>query len=255
MILHKKLQHSAVAITLEEFCQKCQQLGPIARVSDYEKVIPLLAQLKQNKQLLVDFFLAEIASDWQLQQRNSYSVQSFFLASNDLFEIRMNCWPSLKDCNYDRAQFMKDNFYLLAHDHNYHFITLGLHGPGYVTDIFEYDINRVDHNNCVGQDVEMDYTGRFNLADGDIMIYEANKHIHIQYPPDEMSISINIVPHQPKRFEQYEFDLKNSKIIRPIVNDSSHEILRSIISSLEHQALSKEYDYYLTNSNSMIDSA
>lgn len=103
-------------------------------------------------------------------------------------------------------------FFLRAHDHNFAFLTVGYLNDGYTTEIWEYDNEKV-----VGypdEKVDLHFLERTTLPQGKAMIYQESRDIHAQYPPNEYSISLNIILNSfnTLRKEQYYFDLKNQKI-------------------------------------------
>ena len=102
----------------------------------------------------------------------------------------------------------QDQFsYNIAHDHNFSFLTVGYLGPGYETDIYEYDYDSVE--GYVGEKVEMQFLEKVRFAAGMAMYYRASRDLHIQHPPSEMTIPLNLLiqPPEVRLREQYEFDL------------------------------------------------
>jgi hypothetical protein len=137
----------------------------------------------------------------------NYSPNSFLLspAHEDVI-IRANVWrPLCKDPG--RREFEAHLFaYHRAHDHNFSFLTVGHFGPGYETDLYIYD--RQGFEGYIGERVRLELKGRATLTPGKVMLYEAAKDIHTQYPPPSVSVSLNlvVVTDENRIGDQYFFD-------------------------------------------------
>lgn len=177
-------------------------------------------------------FLAEIAlADLKAQARkdapaNPYSSQVIMLArpEGDYF-LRANIWPAASDPMV-RASAFSPFFYGLAHDHNFDFLTLGYHGPGYWSDYYEYDYGAVA--GVVGEPVDLRLTGRRRLEPGAIMHYRAHFDVHRQLPPDALSVSINIMRMTPAQdwMDQYLFDADAGRVAGVIGGGANAALLR-----------------------------
>lgn len=105
--------------------------------------------------------------------------------------IRANVWRPLCE-DVGRREFEANLFaYHRAHDHNFSFLTVGHFGPGYMTDIYTYD--RQGFEGYVGERVRLKLVERTMLTAGKVMLYEAGKDIHTQYPPAAVSVSLNLI--------------------------------------------------------------
>ncbi len=141
------------------------------------------------------------------------SAQAILLGRRKDFYVRANLWPSASDVGSGRMY--QDQFsYHIAHDHNFSFLTVGYLGPGYETDIYEYDYDRVE--GYVGEPVEMRFLEKVRFAAGMAMYYRASRDLHIQYPPSATTITLNllIAPPEVRLREQFEFDLATRTIAR-----------------------------------------
>ncbi|RMH36860.1 MAG: hypothetical protein D6694_13515 [Gammaproteobacteria bacterium] len=103
--------------------------------------------------------------------------------------------------------------YGLPHDHNFSFLTVGHFGSGYRTIIYEYDASKVSGE--IGEKVDVNFSEDTTLSNGKVMYFRAGKDIHIQFPPEEFSVSLNMIP-TPKSLSfrpQYIFDIEAGRII------------------------------------------
>jgi hypothetical protein len=98
-----------------------------------------------------------------------------------------------------------------AHDHNFDFYTCGCFGPGYSTDIYEYDPDSVV--GLPGEPVKLTFLERTSLPEGKVMFYRASRDVHVQLPPPSLSVSFNLIlspPAKPRR--QFDFCLATGRI-------------------------------------------
>src|SRR5262249_50680818 len=100
--------------------------------------------------------------------------------------------------------------YQIPHDHNFSFLTVGYWGAGYETAIYEYDRSRVSGR--AGEPVQLSFLERTTLPRGKVMFYRALTDVHCQEPPEEFSISLNLVLPLAEPEEQLFFDLDSSTV-------------------------------------------
>jgi hypothetical protein len=180
----------------------------------------LLAGLSANRSFLADRVMAELKASYERQlDDNRYSAQVLLLhRSGRRFFLRANLWPAHRDYAY-AASGPAAFSYEVPHDHNFNFLTIGHLGPGYVSDYYDYDAEAVD--GCEGETMKLTFTERSALSEGKVMLYRAHRDIHSQYPPDSLSISLNIMEegaHVPWR-DQYIVDLARGTIAkRPTIS-------------------------------------
>jgi hypothetical protein len=141
------------------------------------------------------------------------------------FFVRANIWlPKLADEVHQKSE-QTLYAYELPHDHNFHFVTVGYYGDGYRTDLYSYDIDKV--TGYLGEHIEIESLGPKTLGPGDIMVYKANADIHVQYQPDSLSVSLNMIPlSNPHIFEspQFVFDVENKTICAGVSDQVSSRI-------------------------------
>jgi hypothetical protein len=187
-----------------------------------------LRRLGANRDFLGDMLVAELAARHDKgEERNFYGPQVVMLAPPDGgdFFMRANIWPS-EDEYMMRASGGASFVYGFPHDHNFDFLTLGYHGPGYWSDYYEYDFESVV--GWQGEPVALRFVERSRLEEGKIMQYRAHRDVHAQLPADALSVSINIM-HAAGALgwmDQYNIDVEQGRIGRIVSNGSSETFLR-----------------------------
>jgi hypothetical protein len=141
------------------------------------------------------------------------TVHAAGLGPKGSFIVRSGVWtPSLTaDLRAKKVQDKVFSF-VTPHDHNFSLLTIGYHGPGYSTEVYEYDRKSVVGEN--GELVSLKYLETTTLSKGRILYFRPCCDIHAQFHPVEISISLNLIGQSPDitSIPQYEFDVKNSKI-------------------------------------------
>lgn len=197
-----------------------------------------LRRLGNNAGFLGDLLLQNLASRHREEGSDqAYGPQSIVLSSHrgDCF-LRANIWPG-KDDTMLQASGNSTFLYDMAHDHNFHFLTLGYFGPGYWSDYYEYDYSQV--SGFAGEPVSLIPKGRQRLDPGKLMLYRAHHDVHRQLPADAMSVSLNIMHTDPIMgwMDQYRFDV-DAGTIGGIVNSGSTEaFLRIAVAMGTEEAL------------------
>jgi hypothetical protein len=186
---------------------------------------PALRKLANNRRFLGDLVIDELKDHCSTQnERNHYNSQVILLdGASSKFLLRANFWPAEGDgvmVNSGRDPF----FYGLPHDHNFSFLTVGYLGPGYWSDYYEYDYGAVA--GVPGEEVELRFVERSRLSPGKVLLYRRSVDVHSQLPPDDLSVSLNILALSPaSEFrEQYSFDTGRSTVAR-VINASALETL------------------------------
>lgn len=187
---------------------------------------PLLKGLAANRRFLADIAVAELKDRCGRQAReNRYSSQVVMLhRASEKYFIRANFWPSPKDSVF-KASGNSPFFYHVPHDHNFSFLTVGYLGPGYWSEYYEYDYEKVV--GLSGEKVDLRFVEKSKLDQGKVMLYRAHRDVHNQLPADEMSVSINIMeasPHLPF-LSQYRFDPAKCEIAGILTRTSSEALL------------------------------
>ena len=209
------------SITLEELVERLDaKLDPRCHDSMLACADDLKA-LANNRSFLSDIVVRELKDIAAMQKLNNYSPQVIVLhlAPRKSYFLRANIWPSLKD-NVMRASGESAFFYHKPHDHNFNFLTVGYHGPGYWSDYYEYDYDKVA--GYPGESMGLRFVERSALTQGKVMLYRAFVDVHDQLPPDELSISLNIMENTLRSIvtDQYAVDTVQGTVKR-IINRNS----------------------------------
>ena len=209
-------------VSLDELIDHVQTHVDLRDVDSICSVAPLLRGLANDRQLVVSRLNRQVRE--LFRGETIPSAQVIFLGKGRDFFLRANIWPSLADLSSGRVY--QDQFaYNLAHDHNYSFMTVGYHGPGYITELYEYDNSTVVGR--VGETVELRFVQRVQFRAGMVMLYEAGRDVHTQLPPDEMSITLNLMISTPevRLRDQYFFDVQRGSLLDyPVESDGSRRV-------------------------------
>lgn len=226
----------APALDLEEVTARLDESGvdltdeaSIAHCSD------LLAGLARNPDFLADRVIAALKASYTDQlELNRYTAQVFLLHRSPRgFYLRANMWPSERDAAF-AASGPAAFSYGVPHDHNFHFLTIGYFGPGYISDYYDHDPEAVDGRLC--EQLDLKFVERSSLSEGKMMLYRAHRDIHSQLPPESLSVSLNIMDegdHVPWR-DQYIVDLEHGTIAKRPTLTSGEMLLRCAVHLTEN---------------------
>ena len=186
-----------------------------------------LKRLGNNRAFLGDMLLAELADRHRADEiASSYGAQSIMLSPlGGEYYMRANIWPS-RDEHMFRASGGDTFVYELPHDHNFDFLTVGYFGPGYWSDYWEFDYEAVD--GAIGEPAGLRYVERSRLELGKVMHYRAHRDVHSQFPPDALSVSLNIMHAGGAQgwLDQYRFDVERGEIAGVLSTGGSEVFLR-----------------------------
>jgi hypothetical protein len=186
----------------------------------------LLKGLGNNRRFLTDIALAELKERCRRQTReNRYSAQVIMIhRASEKYFIRANFWPSERD-SIVKSSGTSPFFYHVPHDHNFSFLTVGYMGPGYWSEYYEYDHDKVV--GYTGEKVDLRFVERSRLEQGKVMLYRAHRDVHNQLPADEMSISLNIMEASPSQpfLSQYRFDVNKCEVAGILTKTSTEALL------------------------------
>lgn len=184
------------AITLGELVERLDvDLDPRSHDSMIAAADDLKA-LANNRIVLADIVAKELkelaTTEPGERQDDQYTPQVIMLHMhpNKNYFIRANIWPSPQDAIM-KASGPDLFFYHKPHDHNFNFLTVGYHGPGYWSDYYLYDNDRIA--GYPGEPMGLRFVERSALTQGKVMLYRSGIDIHDQLPADELSISFNIM--------------------------------------------------------------
>lgn len=198
---------------LDEFVEHARQnIDVYDRESVLENAWALRA-LANNRHFVLDAYHSELSAIVSNTSANGNQPQSLALHIERDFYVRANIWLPIEVGKRTEKFEKKLYAYDLPHDHNFDFLTVGYFGSGYKTDIYTYD-----HSLCegvLGERVHVKYQGEYQLRPGRVISFFGGQDIHVQYVPEEISVSLNFLCHNPQAAwqQQYIFDLENSKLI------------------------------------------
>ncbi len=196
--------------SIEEFIEYLEQHSIDPRdVDSIASAAPMLSALTNDRDLIV----RPLNEYLKLGFKGSMPglEQAIPLAEHGHFRLRANVWPSTSDITAGRV--LPDQFaYDHAHDHNFHFMTIAYFGTGYVTEIYEYDYERVE--GYIGEMVELRFLERTQFSAGRAMLYRASRDLHIQFPPEDLSITLSLMADLPelRSRDQFFFNLQHRTI-------------------------------------------
>ena len=207
------------SIGVDEFLDFVRQDVDLRDIDSIAAAAPMLRALANNREFLIER-LNQLVID-RYRSQSIPSAQVISLGAGPNFYVRANIWPSADDIAGGRIH--QDQYaYDLAHDHNYNFLTVAYHGPGYRTDLYEYDFESI--TGTPGETVDLHSQGTLQFEQGMVMLYRASRDVHTQSPPDDLSITLNLMasPDTVRLRDHYHFDLRTSTLMDyPVDNDSS----------------------------------
>lgn len=217
---------SGDAITLDDLVDLLAEAKVDVRDEEaFASLGPALARLGRNRHFLGELALAELKQRCRGQvDGNAYGAQVLLLRPPDgRFVLRANFWPAAADRAL-RAGGRGAYFYDLPHDHNFPFLTVGYHGPGYWSDDYRYDVGAID--GVVGEPAGLRHVGRSRLDPGKVLLYRMRDDVHVQLPPDAFSVSLNILGYDAAQpwLDQYRFDIRGNMIAQ-VLTSTPAEIL------------------------------
>lgn len=193
------------AIELAEFLDAAQRTD----VGTAEGLLSLgetFAKLGNNREFLSAFFANFIKHQAINDPLAVLLSQSVVLARRKDFYLRANFWlPAEGISESESILFAYDQ----PHDHNFDLLSLAYCGDGYVSHGYTYNYDTTI--GYVGEKVPLNPLGPHKHECGDVLMYECNKDIHIQKPPIDASITLNLIPleNQNGLRDQYFFEIDN----------------------------------------------
>lgn len=183
-----------------------------------------LRRLSNNRDFLGDLLIERLAADGPSAEEkgSGYGPQAIVLSgAREGYFLRANIWPSEHDTVF-ASSGARAFVYGVPHDHNFSFLTAGYFGPGYRSDYYEFDYERVVGS--IGEKPDLRFVERSALHEGKLQLYRAHVDVHSQIPPESLSISLNVMHVDPGGawFDQYGFDLDQGAITG-ILNPTSTE--------------------------------
>lgn len=198
----------ALILSLDEFVAHVEDHVDIDDFESMKDSAWALRALSNDRDFLLSAYNDELAAIVDGKSQNVLTPQTIVLARGKEFYLRSNIWLPPSEAAKFRDREAKLTAYGLAHDHNFHFLTVGYYGEGYATDVYRYEYEKIV--GYIGEDAGLEFLGSYQLKPGMVMGYEAGRDVHVQYEPDDIAISINLiaVPRSTYFQQQLSFDLE-----------------------------------------------
>lgn len=190
-----------------------------------------LARLAANRGFLGDIALDRLRAGSIAHAGQGYTAQVMMLGeARPGWFMRAAIWPSAQETvmqDSGAAAFV----YGLPHDHNFHFLTVGYHGPGYRSDHYEVDPEALV--GVAGEPTDLRFVETSVLHPGRVMHYRARRDVHCQYAPDTLSVSINLMHSAAVQrwTDQFHYDLASgtiSKVLTACTADTLCHLARAL---------------------------
>ena len=179
-------------ISLQNYISYLQ--SGIINFDDEEAIVNsafMLKRLCNNRHFLAELINNGLQQVDRYQSSSAYNALIYLLHAEKDFSVRAAIWPA-----ESYMQSASSFLYGILHDHNFHILTCGYHGPGYKSRIFCYDYTKV--RGLYEEDCPLKYEQETVLSEGKLMYLSAAKDVHVQIPPDALSISINLIVNSSK---------------------------------------------------------
>ncbi|MET0320312.1 MAG: HEAT repeat domain-containing protein [Duganella sp.] len=216
-----------MAITIDKRSKRCISYSEFAEyltenidMTDDNSVLEAAESLSafgNNKEFALELLNKEVAQAALAGQTAFVSHHSLIVGRGVSkrggrgFAVRMNFWPTLAETSLlksHRSNVEHTYSYSYPHDHNFTLLTTGIHGPGYETELYERPIDRPL---IPGEKAGLKFLEKTRLSEGRVIFFRKSQDVHIQIPPEQLSISLNLLPeqHSDANTEQYCFDVHN----------------------------------------------
>jgi hypothetical protein len=174
--------------------------------ADMARVAGWLAALALDRSVLRDPLVQGLGDFRNFQADNDFKPSTVMIERRDGYSIRAVIW-------YPPGPLYPPEIfsYFETHDHNFDFFTAGCLGPGYRTRLYHYDYDAVE--GFPGERVDLTSAGDTGLPPGKVMYYYGSRDIHTQYPPEALSVSLNLLlpKTEPAHRRQYEMTLEETE--------------------------------------------
>jgi hypothetical protein len=202
------------SLDLRTFADYLEHDLAVCDVDSLAAAAPAFERLLNDPRLISAFVETELQA-WRMgSDAHPYASQSLVLLKRPHFFIRANLW-TVPDAARPVDRTDPRFIHLIPHDHNFAFLTGGYRGPGYTTELYEYDAAALE--GVANERVTLVPKGRYAFPRGTMMLYEPSRDVHAQDHPAATSISINVmVPGPYSRRPQYLFDVAGGRLERVI---------------------------------------
>jgi hypothetical protein len=197
-------------ISIPEFIDAAREIN----LDDEQAILtlaPQLHRLANNKSLIESFIIEGLKDISGFQANNSYSAQTYILTHiTQRSFLRFAIWSPLGYFSeLDEGRYFN---YDIAHDHNFSLLTAGIFGNGYTTTVYQREPGK-HFEGVVGETLHLTEPQFLQLSPGKVILYEAHKDIHVQHPPNDLSVSLNfMVDQRQTNGRQLYYDVVNKKV-------------------------------------------
>ena len=171
------------SISLEEYVDFCHSIDHLADREVTRDSAYMLRRLANNQQFLVQFLADKLNDIEHYSLKTDFTPPSFYLYQCPAFSVRAVLWLP---CDVDDEDYSAKG-YGVTHNHYFDFLTCGYSGPGYRTDIYRFDSNQ--YAGRIGESVKLHFQEDTLLTSGKLMHYQHSDDVHVQYPPESLSLS------------------------------------------------------------------
>lgn len=183
-----------------------------------ERAALALQQLCLTRDVLGNWALKVVESGMREQHRNPYDVTSFVLWRSPCWMLRANVWYPLNENTPAWAKRAAANIYRIGHNHDQTLISCCFWGPGYQT----VTACAVDESNSAR--FELTPSTTVNFGPGEAIIYDAFRDFHAQLPPDQITVSINLIgTWPPAKRDSKIVDLDSGRVLGSASRRGEHE--------------------------------
>lgn len=195
--------HTEESIELSEMIAYLDGLGKLPLHQDLDGVMEQLRKLCNNKTFVTDTIRNQLSDLPSFERNNPYSSQVFLIHVCPNYALRVVIWEPPTGRVGEEVFFYED-----LHDHNFDLLTIGYLGSGYETLLYNYAHD--DVSGSPGETAAFWGKKKVRLAENRILLMETSSDVHAQYPPEEFSISLNVMQINKDDLNvQYEFDFPN----------------------------------------------
>jgi hypothetical protein len=166
----------------------------------------MLVRLSKNPTFLGEQLSKILQQGLDSEEGFQRTSRIFVLAEGNSFIIRALIWEPVPK-GVDGSQF----FYHIPHDHDFDFLTVCCSAPGLSSEVYQYDNTQIKGNK--GESVSIQYQGLITLRPGTAVLFEAGKDIHVQLPPEEPCVTLNIMGMKHVERSPFWFDVKKGFIV------------------------------------------
>jgi hypothetical protein len=164
---------------------------------DLSESASILRRLYNDRRSICEFIDRNYRNFLQFD-RADYAPDAIVIHRGKHFLVRAVIW--LPDGIKGQRSNVRD---IRTHDHNFNFMTLGLLGPGYETEVWEYEYKT--EKNLTGTDVPVHGHQLLRLGEKRVFYFRKSIDIHRQIPPRSFSVSLNIMELAEQANMQFEF--------------------------------------------------